>query len=87
MLFLGRVSPSPSQESLSSSKSDTDMGVCSHFIVTIIKLYHLFDALKLFSIIKKFCQCIWLKFISNIKMFHLLFFPSEKYLSFKTAKW
>lgn len=25
----GRVSPSPSQESLSSSKSDTDMGVCS----------------------------------------------------------
>lgn len=54
----GRVSPSPSQESLSSSKSDTDMGVCSHFIVTIIKLYHLFDALKLFSIIKKFCQCI-----------------------------
>lgn len=25
---LGRVSPSPSQESLNSSKSDTDAGVC-----------------------------------------------------------
>ena len=26
---LGRVSPSPSQESLNSSKSDTDAGVCT----------------------------------------------------------
>ena len=27
-IILGRVSPSPSQESLNSSKSDTDTGVC-----------------------------------------------------------
>lgn len=51
MLLLGRVSPSPSQESLSSSKSDTDAGVCSSFIVTFVKFYDLFDALKYFSII------------------------------------
>jgi len=30
-VVLGRVSPSPSQESLNSSKSDTDTGVCSLF--------------------------------------------------------